>query len=74
MKAHKEFKGFRRRIAEDTIGDISSMRHNKIKIVKEALTAIGFTAKISHDVYARPTVLHDIITNKEVRERFQGVI
>ena len=64
--------GFRSRIAEDTMGDIPAMRRNKIEVVKEALTAIGFTAKISHDVYARPTALQDIIRNKEARERFRS--
>ena len=63
---------FRKRIAEDTMGDIPQMRHAAPKAVKEALTAIGFTAKVSHDVHSHPTALQDIITNKEARGRFRG--
>jgi len=68
----REKDGIRRRLADQCLTETPISTAGKLRLVKQAITAIGFGAKTDaalwHD--GHPTALADIIKNKADRERF----
>jgi len=68
----REKDGIRQRLAEQCLTDTPISAAGKLRLVKQAITAIGFGAKTDTALWydGHPTALAEIIRNKADRERF----
>lgn len=60
---------FRKQLAMETLNELDISDDYKIKMVKEALTALGFGARTAN-AGAKPTAMQDIIRSSDARKKF----